>query len=71
MEDVALSQRLRKCAAPVCLKPPVVTSTRRWARRGIVATTLLMWRLRLAYFLGVDPARLARMYYRPEIDSSH
>ncbi len=71
MEDVALSKRLRKCAAPVCLRPPVVTSTRRWARHGIVAMTLLMWRLRLAYFLGVDPARLARMYGRTEIDSGH
>lgn len=71
MEDVALSKRLRRGAAPVCLRPPVVTSTRRWARRGIVATMLLMWRLRLAYFLGADPVRLARIYYRPEIDTSH
>jgi hypothetical protein len=23
-----------------------------------------MWRLRLAYFLGADPARLARRYHR-------
>lgn len=69
MEDVALSKRLRKTAAPACLKPPVVASTRRWARDGIVRTTLLMWRLRLSYFLGADPARLARIYYGPEIDA--
>ena len=42
MEDVALSKRLRRCAAPVCLKPPVLVSTRRWARDGIIATTLLL-----------------------------
>lgn len=71
MEDVALSKRLRRCAAPACLKPRVVASARRWARHGIVATTLLMWRLRLSYFLGADPARLARLYYGPEIDSGH
>lgn len=71
MEDVALSKRLRKCCAPVCLRPPVVASTRRWARCGIVATTLLMWRLRLSYFFGADPARLARIYYDPEIDTGH
>lgn len=69
MEDVALSKRLRACAPPVCLKPAVVTSTRRWISRGIVSTTLLMWRLRLGYFLGADPARLARIYYGPEIDA--
>jgi hypothetical protein len=27
-----------------------------------VRTVLLMWRLRLAYFLGADPARLAADY---------
>ena len=65
MEDVALSKRLRKCAAPVCLRQRAVASTRRWARHGILETTLLMWRLRLSYFFGADPARLARIYYGP------
>lgn len=65
MEDVALSKRLRRCAAPVCLRQRAVASTRRWARHGILETTLLMWRLRLSYFFGADPARLARIYYRP------
>lgn len=69
MEDVALSRQLRKHAKPVRLLPPVVVSTRRWANNGIVATTLLMWRLRLSYFLGVDPTRLARIYYGPEANS--
>ena len=69
MEDIALSKRLRKRAPPVCLRPRVVTSTRRWASHGIVSTTLLMWRLRLGYFLGADPARLARIYYGREIDT--
>ena len=67
MEDIALSQRLRRRGRPLCLSPPVVTSGRRWETHGVFYTILLMWRLRLAYFLGADPARLARIYgYGPK-----
>lgn len=62
MEDVALCRRLRRHARPACLDAVVRTDSRRWEQRGIVATVLLMWRLRLAYFLGVPPQRLARSY---------
>jgi len=34
----------------------------RWRRNGLVRTVLLMWRLRLAFFFGSDPAQLARRY---------
>jgi rSAM/selenodomain-associated transferase 2 len=64
MEDIALSRRLRRCGWPVRLRQRLQTSSRRWERDGILRTILLMWRLRLAYFLGADPARLARSYYR-------
>ena len=30
--------------------------------RGVLRTILLMWRLRLLYFLGARPERLARLY---------
>ena len=62
MEDLELSRRLRRHGRPACLRPPVVTSSRRWEERGIVPTVLLMWGLRLAWFLGVPPRRLARLY---------
>ncbi len=62
MEDVALSRTLKAVARPRCLRETVVTSSRRWERHGILATVLLMWRLRLAFALGADPARLARRY---------
>ncbi|HEX3097175.1 MAG TPA: TIGR04283 family arsenosugar biosynthesis glycosyltransferase [Usitatibacter sp.] len=62
MEDVALSSALKRISRPACLPQRVVTSGRRWERRGTLATVLLMWRLRLAYSLGVDPHRLARRY---------
>lgn len=62
MEDIALSRRARRAGAPLCLREPIVTSARRWERHGVLRTVLLMWRLRLAYFLGADPARLALRY---------
>ena len=62
MEDIALSARLKRVGRPVCLRPPLITSSRRWEERGILCTILLMWRLRLLYALGADPARLARLY---------
>lgn len=63
MEDIALSRALKRCCGrPACLRPPVVTSSRRWEENGVVRTILLMWRLRLAYFLGADPGTLAKAY---------
>ena len=62
MEDVALSRSLKKLSSPLCLRARVVTSGRRWQQHGLLRTILLMWRLRLAYFLGATPAALARRY---------
>lgn len=62
MEDVELSKRLKRFGPPLCLRHCIVTSGRRWEKRGVVRTILLMWRLRLAYWLGADPRRLAMRY---------
>jgi rSAM/selenodomain-associated transferase 2 len=62
MEDIALSKRLKRIGRPLCLAVKVTTSGRRWDRHGAIRTILLMWRLRLAYFFGADPAALARRY---------
>ena len=62
MEDIALSARLKRLGKPLCLKARVTTSSRRWRDQGVIRTVLLMWRLRLAYYFGVDPAALARAY---------
>ena len=62
MEDIALSRRLKRIGPPLCLHARVETSGRRWERHGVLRTILLMWRLRLAYFLGAEPAALARRY---------
>lgn len=63
MEDVALSRALRRLARPCCLPGPVITSSRRWERKGVVRTVLLMWWIRLLYRLGVSTERLHRLYY--------
>lgn len=63
MEDIALSRHLKTLGRPLCLRGPALTSARRWERDGIVRTVLTMWYLRLAFRLGADPARLARIYY--------
>jgi rSAM/selenodomain-associated transferase 2 len=62
MEDVELSKRLKRFGPPLCLRHRIVTSGRRWEKRGVLRTILLMWRLRLAYWLGADPRRLAVRY---------
>ncbi|MBX3648044.1 MAG: TIGR04283 family arsenosugar biosynthesis glycosyltransferase [Rhodocyclaceae bacterium] len=62
MEDIALSRALKRIGLPACLRQRVRTSGRRWDRQGFWRTVLLMWRLRLAYFFGADPARLAQDY---------
>jgi rSAM/selenodomain-associated transferase 2 len=62
MEDIAFSRRLKGRGAPICLRQHALTSGRRWRKHGVLRTILLMWRLRLAFFLGADPDRLAQRY---------
>ena len=62
MEDIAISKHLKRLCAPSCLHLKVLTSARRWESRGVLATIVLMWRLRLAYFFGASPESLARRY---------
>src|SRR5271154_2711573 len=65
MEDIAISRRLKRLCRPCCIATPAVTSGRRWERNGVVRTILLMWRLRLSYYLGVEPALLTELYDAP------
>lgn len=62
MEDIALSSRLKKISAPICIKNKVTTSGRRWEKKGILRTILLMWHLRFSYWRGVSVYKLAEMY---------
>ena len=62
MEDVAFSRALKRAGRIACLRGQVTTSSRRWQQGGVVRTILLMWTLRLLFFLGVPAPRLARWY---------
>lgn len=66
MEDVELSKRLKRLAAPCCIHQPLITSSRRWEHYGILRTIFLMWQMRLAYFLGASPESLAQRYRRSD-----
>jgi rSAM/selenodomain-associated transferase 2 len=67
MEDIALSRLLKRRGRPLCLSARATTSGRRWETKGVLCTIVLMWRLRLAFFLGADPTDLARRYgYGPK-----
>ena len=64
MEDVEFSKRLKSYSHPFCSHHRVKTSARRWLKNGVVRTILLMWWLRLKYFFGVSPEKLATEYDR-------
>ena len=63
MEDIAFSKAMKRHSPPACLRAKASTSGRRWDEQGVLRTVLLMWRLRLAYFLGAAPDDLARRYF--------
>jgi len=62
MEDIALSRQLKQVGKPLCVPLKLTTSSRRWESQGICRTIALMWWLRLAFALGVNPERLACWY---------
>ncbi|MGE0557768.1 MAG: TIGR04283 family arsenosugar biosynthesis glycosyltransferase [Burkholderiales bacterium] len=64
MEDIAFSRQLKIYGPPLCLSHRLTTSGRRWEKHGLWRTMLLMWRLRLEYWLGADPDKLALRYAR-------
>ncbi len=63
-EDLDLARRLKRIGRVACLRSRVTTSARRWRERGVFATTMRMWLIRIAFLLGVPPARLAHLYNR-------
>jgi len=62
MEDIEFSNRLRRMGAIATLTATVTTSFRRWEQHGPLRTILLMWTLRLLYWIGISPSHLVKWY---------
>ena len=65
MEDLELIRRLKRTGNITIIPVPVITSARRWLKKGVFHTTLLNQIVIIAYFLGVSPERI-RSWYRRE-----
>lgn len=65
LEDVDLVRRLRRHGRLALLTAPVQTSARRYQRLGLVRTIMGNLGLLTRYWVGEDPRRLARAYWRP------
>ncbi len=61
-EDARFADRLKKAGGLDWIDEAVLTSARRWERRGPIRTLLLTWLLRLLYTLFVPARFLARFY---------
>ncbi|HXB21748.1 MAG TPA: TIGR04283 family arsenosugar biosynthesis glycosyltransferase [Candidatus Solibacter sp.] len=57
-EDVELVRRIKKVGRFVVIKNPLTISGRRYIEYGVVRTALLIFALRLGFWLGVSPHRL-------------
>ncbi len=64
MEDIAISKKLKQYNRPICLKSRITVNTRYWEQHGVWRSIFRMWKIRLAYFLGVPAEHLVKKYYR-------
>jgi glycosyltransferase involved in cell wall biosynthesis len=61
-EDVELVRRIKQAGKFVVLRTPLTVSGRRYIEHGVFRTALLIYSLRLAYWLGVPPQRLKNWF---------
>ncbi len=61
-EDVELVRRIKQAGKFVVLTTPLIISGRRYIEHGVFRTALLIYALRLAYWLGVPPQRLKEWF---------
>jgi hypothetical protein len=62
MEDLEMSRRCHRVGRLVVLPATCTASARRFDTHGTVRMIVFMQYLKLLYFLGVDPARIAERY---------
>lgn len=61
-EDLDMARRLKKEGKVIQLPLLVTTAARRWEKRGPIKTILLMWLIRILFYAGVMPEKLAMLY---------
>jgi rSAM/selenodomain-associated transferase 2 len=64
MEDFELIRRLNKLGKITIVPTSVLTSARRWIKKGVLQTTFKNQIVVLAYFLGVPPIKIRDWYRR-------
>jgi rSAM/selenodomain-associated transferase 2 len=64
MEDVEIADRLKGAGTIVILDKVAVTDARRWEKEGWLYTSARNQLIRCLYRIGVDPGKLAGIYYR-------
>ena len=62
MEDIDVTNRLKKISNPIILSGHAITSSRRWRKYGYIKTILLMRFIRILFFLGVSTKSLKNIY---------
>lgn len=63
MEDIEISQRLKRLGRIAFVNPPIRTLPRRWLKEGPLYTTLRDWAIAIAYTIfKVRPEKLAKHY---------
>ena len=64
MEDVDLIERMKEEGRIAILGTRVLTSERRWLKKGLLYTAAVNQLIMLLYRIGVSPQMLAKIYYR-------
>ncbi|MBD3295805.1 MAG: glycosyltransferase [Candidatus Omnitrophica bacterium] len=62
MEDVLFSRKMRKTGTVKMLRDRIFVSNRRWAKRGMVRTTLMYSTISLLFCLGVSTESIKNIY---------
>ena len=61
-EDLDLAARMQKAGKVVQLPAKVITSARRWEKDGWVRTIILMWIIRIMFYLRISPKSISQLY---------
>jgi rSAM/selenodomain-associated transferase 2 len=69
MEDYEMALRMKRLGRTRILPSAVMTSGRRFLRKGLLKTALINWRIVLLWRLGVPAGKLAKIYRSQESGS--